>query len=78
MSEFREVIREPAAFAQIREDVFKSFLPPPVAQELLENMLLLENPGYYAGGDLISSRDMTDGELTTWKEFVEANKARWV
>ncbi|KAK3723033.1 hypothetical protein LTR37_002179 [Vermiconidia calcicola] len=78
VAEFGEVLGVPAAFAQIPEEMFKSFLPPPVAQELLENMLLLEDPGYYAGAKLGESLRFMDGEPTTWKEFVQANKARWV
>lgn len=79
LAEFSEVLGRPANFMQVPGDTFKSFLPPPVAQELLENMLLLEEPGYYAGAAL------TDGgprppqdELTTWKEFVQANKVKWL
>jgi hypothetical protein len=77
MSEFGEVLGKPAAFMQIPEEAFKSFLPPPVAQELLENQLLVEDPGYYAGADLSESLSLADGKPTTWKEFVQANKAAW-
>ena len=69
---------KPAAFAQIPAETFKSFLPQPVAQELLENMLLLEDPGYYGGADLSESLEMLSEHPTTWKEFVQANKAKWL
>lgn len=78
MSEFSEVIGKPAGFVQIPGDTFKSFLPPPVAQELLENMYLTEDPGYYAGADLSESLGMLDEKPTSWKQFVEDNKAKWL
>ena len=78
VSEFSEVIGKPASFIQVSSEAFKSYLPPPVAQELLENMLLLEGPGYYGGADLTRSLSLLDEKPTTWKEFVEANKAKWL
>ena len=72
------MLRKPCVFAQVPDDTFKSFLPPPVAQELLENMLLLEDPGYYAGAELTESLKSIDGEPTTWKSFVQANKSKWL
>lgn len=78
VSEFSGVIREPTSFVQLPEEVFKSFLPPPIAQELTENMLLLEDPGYYAGADLSESLAILSEKPKTWKEFVEANKAKWL
>lgn len=78
MREFGEVLGKPAAFVQIPAETFKSFLPPPVAQELLENMYLTEDPGYYAGADLSESLGLLDEKPISWKEFVEQNKARWL
>lgn len=78
MAEFSEAIGKPAGFVQIPGEVFKSFLPPPVAQELLENMLLMEDPGYYAGADLSESLAMLDEKPVSWKQFVEENKAQWL
>jgi len=57
--------------------MFKSFMPPAAAQELLENMFLLEDPGYYAGADLSETLSLLDQKPITWKGFVEANKSRW-
>lgn len=78
VSEFSEVLGKPAKFVQVPSEAFKSFLPTQVAQELLENMLLLEDPGYYGGANLTESLSMLDKKLTTWKEFVEANKEKWL
>ncbi|KAL6359887.1 hypothetical protein LRP88_07315 [Fusarium phalaenopsidis] len=77
ISEFSEVIGKPATFDQIPSDAFKSFLSPHVAQEMLENMLLLEDPGYYNKADLKESADLLDDKPTTWKEFVQKYKAKW-
>lgn len=78
VDEFSEAIGKPANFIQIPSETFKSFMPAAVAQEMLENILLLEEPGYYAGADLSESLSLLDEKPTTWKEFVTANKAKWL
>ncbi|KAF7552045.1 hypothetical protein G7Z17_g4597 [Cylindrodendrum hubeiense] len=78
MSEFSEVIGKPATYNQISDDDFKSTRPPALAQEMLENMLLLEDPGYYGGADLKESHDLLSEKPTTWKEFVEIYKEKWL
>jgi hypothetical protein len=47
---------------------------------MYENMLLMEDPGYYAGADLKPSLALLDegDKLTTWKDFVKANKDKWL
>ncbi|KAL7796750.1 hypothetical protein V8C37DRAFT_327260 [Trichoderma ceciliae] len=77
ISEFSQVIGKPAQAVQISDDKFKSFLSPVAAQELLENMKLLEDPGYYAGEALGESLALLEEKPTTWKEFVEKNKQKW-
>ncbi|KAF5691966.1 nitrogen metabolic regulation nmr [Fusarium circinatum] len=77
ISEFSEVIGKPAAFNQVPADVFESFLPAPIAKELTENMMLLEEPGYYGDADLKESLDLLDEKPVTWKEFVEQNRSKW-
>ncbi|KAF4457128.1 hypothetical protein F53441_916 [Fusarium austroafricanum] len=77
ISEFSEVIGKPAKFQQVPADVFESFLPPPIAKELTENMMLLESPGYYNDADLKESLDLLDEKPVSWKEFVEKNKSSW-
>lgn len=59
------------------QEVFKSFLPPAVAQEMLENMLLLEDPGYYGGADLSESLALLEEKPTTWRDFVAKNKDKF-
>ncbi|RFU74814.1 hypothetical protein TARUN_7438 [Trichoderma arundinaceum] len=77
ISEFSEVIGKPAQAVQISDDEFKSFLSEAAGQELLENMKLLEDPGYYAGEALEGSLALLEEKPTTWKEFVEKNKHKW-
>lgn len=45
-----------------------------MAQEMLENHLLIQEPGYYGGESLEKSHAILDQKLTTWKEFVIENK----
>lgn len=77
VADFIAATGKKASFVEVPREVFKSFFPPNVAQELLENMLLLEGPGYYAGADLSSSLALLDRKPTTWKAFAEANKSKW-
>lgn len=45
---------------------------------MLENFLLLEDPGYYNKADLTESLSILDEKPVTWKAFVEKNKAKWL
>lgn len=77
-ADFAEAFGKPCTAIQVDEATFKSFLPPAIAQEMLENMLLLEEPGYYRGADLSPSLALLDEKPTTWKAFVQANKQKWM
>ncbi|KAF3406263.1 NmrA-like family domain-containing protein 1 [Talaromyces pinophilus] len=78
ISEFAQVTGKKVSYSEVPHDVFKSFLPAPVSQELLENMLLLQNPGYYAGADLKPSLEMLgDDKTTSWKDFVQKSMDKW-
>jgi hypothetical protein len=78
LSEFEQVTGKKVAFREVPHEVYKSFLPAPVAQELMENMLLLQDPGYYAGADLTESLQLLGADKpTTWKAYVEENKSKW-
>ncbi|VUC35233.1 unnamed protein product [Clonostachys rosea] len=77
VADFSAVTGKKASFMQVQRDVFKSFFPPSTAQEILENVLLLQDPGYYVDADLSPSLALLDRKPTTWKEFVEANKSKW-
>ncbi|SPO01986.1 probable NmrA family transcriptional regulator [Cephalotrichum gorgonifer] len=78
ISEFEEVIGKPARFVQIDSDTYRRFLPGPLADEMLENHLFIEEPGYYKGQDLKESLDMLNDiglKPTTWKDFLFVNRA---
>ncbi|CEI41791.1 hypothetical protein FVEN_g3772 [Fusarium venenatum] len=78
VSEFEEVTGKKARFVPIDAATYKSFLPGPLADEMLENHLFIEEPGYYNGRDLKESLDLLGSvglKPTSWKEFVTANKA---
>lgn len=77
IADFQEVTGHSAVYTRVPSEVYKARIPEPVAQELLENMLMLEDPGYYAGADLAESQELLDEKPATWKEFVEAYKSRW-
>lgn len=65
-------------FVQLDAETYKSFLPAPMAQEMLENHLFIEEPGYYAGKSLQESLDLlakVDLKPTSWKDFLAKNKA---
>ena len=77
MEEFQEVTGKKGQYNQIPQDVYKSFLPPPIAQEILENELLCEDPGFFAGESLVDGHELLAGvglAPTTWKEFIESKK----
>jgi len=77
MEEFQEVTGKKGQYVQISQDVYKSFLPPPIAQEILENELLCEEPGFFAGGSLADGHDLlaeVDLAPTTWKEFLQSKR----
>jgi hypothetical protein len=77
MDEFQEVTGKEGRYVQIDQDTYKSYLPPPIAQEILENELLCEDPGFFAGGSLVDGHDLLAGvglAPTTWKEFLQSKK----
>ncbi len=64
-------------FQEVSADEYESYLPPPVAKELKENMLLIRDYSYF-GKDTEktqteSNKILGDMKLTTWEEFVKNN-----
>lgn len=81
MDEFREVTGKDGQYVQIDQDVYKSFLPPPIAQEILENEVLCEDPGFFAGASLIDGHELlavVGLTPTTWKEYLQSRKELFV
>ncbi|KAF2194410.1 NAD(P)-binding protein [Zopfia rhizophila CBS 207.26] len=77
ISEFEEVTGKKGRFVSVDAKTYKSFLPEPMAEEMLENHLFIKNPGYFVGKSLKESLDLlTEAGLkpTTWKDFLEKNK----
>lgn len=62
-------------FDGVMNEQYQNFLPPIMGLELLENHLLIEEPGYYAGESLKESLDAVPEKLVTLKEFVAKTKA---
>ena len=70
MSALEEVTGKKTNFVQISEEQYKGILPKFIAEEMLENHLFIENPGYYNGADLDESHKFLEEKLTTWKDFI--------
>lgn len=75
VAEFAEVTGHKAQAVQIPAETFKSFMSPSVAQEMLENILLLGDVGYFDGEDLGPSLALLDEKPIEWKEFVAFHAA---
>ncbi|KAJ5768915.1 hypothetical protein N7520_003474 [Penicillium odoratum] len=61
-------------------EVFRSFLSgfsPEMAEEIYENLMLLEDPGYYAGAVLTSSLNLLSEKPVGLTEFFTRNKDKW-
>ncbi|TPX63942.1 hypothetical protein SpCBS45565_g06285 [Spizellomyces sp. 'palustris'] len=64
-----------AKYVQVSPTAFKGFLAHTgasdfVQEEMLQNMQLLEEFGYYGNASLDESHSIVNEPLTTWKEFV--------
>jgi hypothetical protein len=81
LEEFEEVTGQKARFVQVDSDTYKSFMPGPIGEEMLENHLFIENPGYFNGRDLKESHDLLEKagyKPTSWREFLVSNKAAFL
>lgn len=58
-------------YTQTTAEQFKGFLPPSIAEEMLETYYFIESPGYYNNADLKESHDILEDKLVTWEEFVK-------
>jgi uncharacterized protein YbjT (DUF2867 family) len=83
VEQFKELYPEAGKTAKIAElphQVFKDILgksgmPEEEAEELLQNMRLMNEYGYYGGASLDESHTILVDKLTTWKEFMNAAPA---
>ncbi|OOQ89088.1 putative NmrA family transcriptional regulator [Penicillium brasilianum] len=80
-ADFKSVIGEPLSVVTISSEMFKAglavSLPPDMVEEIYENLVLLEDPGYYAGADLTSSLELLSEKPVSLKEFFEKNRGHW-
>jgi len=74
---WEEVTGHKARFVKVSAEQYKSALPEFMADEMLENHLFIEDPGYFAGADLGESLALLEEKPTTWREFVERNREKW-
>ncbi|KAI8649261.1 NmrA domain-containing protein [Fusarium keratoplasticum] len=75
LSEFEEVTGKKTKYVQVSAEQYKSFLPAAMAEEMLENHLFVEEPGYYNGASLEESLSVLEDKPTTWKEFITKSGA---
>ena len=79
VDEFKKVYPEAGATAgyfNVPHDMYVKILtgtgmPEFAAVELLENMRLLDEFGYYGGESLDETHKLVDDKLTTWEEFMK-------
>jgi hypothetical protein len=75
---FTKVTGKEAKFVQVEPEVFKGFLPPPVAEELLENMLLVRDYKYFGPDAEERAKEslalLGDEKVTTLAETVGRTK----
>ncbi|KAH7406492.1 putative nucleoside-diphosphate-sugar epimerase [Phaeosphaeria sp. MPI-PUGE-AT-0046c] len=69
MDQLAEVTGKKTAFVQIDGKTYMGFLPEFMAEELLENHLFIEDPGYYGGEGLEKSHEILEDKLVSWKDY---------
>ncbi|OJJ85961.1 NmrA/HSCARG family protein [Aspergillus glaucus CBS 516.65] len=77
LADFEAATGKKTRYVQVDAETYKGFLPAPVADELLENHLFIEEPGYYNGRGLEDSKRLLSGlglKTTSWKEYVQKHK----
>lgn len=76
LGELEEVAGVKTKFLRLTNEQYAANLPSFMAEEMLENHLLIAEPGYYAGQSLEPSLKLLgDDRPTTWKEFVAQSGA---
>lgn len=75
LAELEEVTGKKTNYVQVSAETYKGFFPDFMAQEMLENHLFVEEPGYYNGAALADSLVLLDEKPVTWKEFISKSGA---
>jgi hypothetical protein len=71
VADFEQASGNKMRYIQISGEQFKSYLPEFMAEEMLENHVLLDTEGYYGGEGLEESLELLEGKPVTWKQFVK-------
>lgn len=79
--EIVETLRKTAGtkveFHEVSGEEYEGYLPPPIAKEMKENMLLVRDWSYFGKGtekkQAESNKILGDMKLTTWDDFVKQN-----
>lgn len=74
---FTEVTGKNAVFIHVTPKQYKASLPEAVAEEFLENHLLIESPGYFLGQSLDESLKLLDAKPTSWEDYLKKHAAEW-
>ena len=75
IADFKEATGKTITFFQITPEKYSSFLPEAIAQEMLENHLFVESPGYYNGVSLAETLEALEDKPTSWKDYVAKTAA---
>ncbi|KAM3510866.1 hypothetical protein MY11210_005469 [Beauveria gryllotalpidicola] len=74
---FSNVTGKKARFVQVTPEELLGPQPGTLAIELVENLLFIENPGYFLGASLDASLRLVDEKPTSWADFVKTNSEVW-
>jgi uncharacterized protein YbjT (DUF2867 family) len=74
---FTKATGKKANYVQVSNDQYKQPLPEKLADEMLDNHLFVEEPGYYLGQSLDASLELLDSKPVSWEEFAKKNAAAW-
>jgi uncharacterized protein YbjT (DUF2867 family) len=78
VSEFEEVTGKPVRLLHADEATYFKFMPPLIGIHAYDIDRVFDDVGYFAGEDLKESLNIlaeAGSQPTTWKDFVERNKA---
>jgi hypothetical protein len=71
IAEFEEITGKKGHYVQLTKEQYKGFFPEFMAEEILENHLLIEEPGYYNGASLDETHKLLSEKPTTWKAYLQ-------
>ncbi|KAF2140456.1 uncharacterized protein K452DRAFT_252099 [Aplosporella prunicola CBS 121167] len=75
LSDFEKATGHKARYVRVSSEKYKGFLPKNIAEEMLENHLFIDDPGYFNGESLQPSLDLLEEKPTTWTEYIKRSGA---